>query len=466
MRSGLQEQVAHELASRFEAVGIRYAVVHGLEHYPAFPHRDLDLLVHDHQVERAVDEAQRHFESRQLRFVAQRRINGSCWCFVAAPDARAVCEFDLIPRLRWGPAILVNGPHPLSTIGIFRVDPWASFVKRVLIQLLGGNIAKLVTRLDELALSDAERQHVPEMLAGYLGKQLAATLINTIDGRDIRNLRVMIPTLRRAIATRSLLRRPGSIVPATVDWIRNELSVSPFAKPIVPIVAIVGVDGVGKSTLVGAVKRELMDRLPILDVEIRHWRPSFLRSLKRLLNRRHGPDTGEAVPPRRSPGHGQLLRLAYYALDFWIGGWWRDRRAAVRLIAVVYDRCILDMIVDPVRFGLKSAFGVRFVRRIVPGPDLVVLLHDDPDRIRARKSELEVEEISHQQSAWLALAAQGNVHVVLSAQEPRHVLATTVVDHLIDRFFGHSSQHSRVPLVHSTDDRVAPASIAGSGRCE
>ena len=187
MRSGLQEQVAHELASRFEAVGIRYAVVHGLEHYPAFPHRDLDLLVHDHQVERAVDEAQRHFESRQLRFVAQRRINGSCWCFVAARGAGAVCEFDLIPRLRWGPAILVNGPHPLSTIGIFRVDPWASFVKRVLIQLLGGNIAKLATRLDELALSDAERQHVPEMLAGYLGKQLAGTLINTIDGRDIRS---------------------------------------------------------------------------------------------------------------------------------------------------------------------------------------------------------------------------------------------------------------------------------------
>jgi thymidylate kinase len=466
MRSELQSRIAHELAHRFEAVGIRYAVVHGLEHYPAFPNRDLDLLVHDDQVEGAIDEAQRHFESQQLRFVAQRRINGSCWCFVAAPGVSTVCEFDLIPRLRWGPAILVNGPRPLSTIGIFRVDPWASFVKRVLIQLLGGNIAKLARRPDELALSDAEREHVPEMLAGYLGQPLAATLIKTIDGRDIDNLRVMVPALRRAVTTRSLLRRPGSIVPATVDWIRNELSVSPFAKPIVPVVAIVGVDGVGKSTLVDGVQRELRDRLPILDVETRHWRPSLLRSLRRLLNRQQGPEAGEAVPPRRSPGHGQLLRLAYYALDFWIGGWWRDRRAAVRLIAVVYDRCILDMIVDPVRFGLRSAFGVRFVHRIVPAPDLVVLLHDDPDRIRARKSELEVAEISHQQSAWLALAAQGDVHVVLSAQEPRHALAARVVDHVIDRFFGHASQHGPVSLVHAIDDRVVPASTARNGRCE
>ena len=103
---------------------------------------------------------------------------------------------------------------------------------------------------------------------------------------------------------------------------------------------------------------------------------------------------------------------------------------------MVYDRCALDMLVDPLRFGLTNSAGVSLVRRLAPGPDLVVLLHDSVERIQARKNELEAAEIDRQQAAWLALAEKGEVHLVLRVQAPPEALAVRVVDHVIDRFFG------------------------------
>lgn len=428
-------QIATELARVFGEAGISYAFIHGLERFPACVGRDLDVLVpHDH-VARAIASAERHFRGRQWRFVAHRRLNGSAWCFVAPPLGRTVFEFDLVPRLRWGPAIFVDQPTSLSRHGAFNVDAWATFVKRVLVQLLGGNIAKLEEAPHDLALGDDERDHVQRMLPRFLGQPLAESLLRAVDARDIGELRRLVPRLRKAVLLHSLMR-PGSMLPATADWIRNELAVSPIARRVIPVLAIVGVDGVGKSTLVGHLTRELRERLPVIDVVTRHWRPSLIPRLGRLL-RGHAPiDDGVPAPPRRSPGRFGMLRLAYYAVDFCIGGWWRDRPAAAQLRAIVYDRCILDMLIDPVRFGLKTSFGVNLVRRIAGGPEFVVLLHDNPLRVSARKRELHVSEITEQQSRWRALAARGDVHLVLTVDEPPEILATKVVDGLIDRFFG------------------------------
>ena len=461
MSAELQERVAYELALAFEAAGVRHAFIHGLERFPAFTSRDLDLLVPSDQIENAVAAAERHFRSSGHRFVSHRRINGSCWCFVAASAGRTVCEFDLVPRLRWGPAILADEPRALSRIGPFRVDPWAGFVKRVLVQLLGGNIAKLSRRHEELALSDSERLHVPAVLSAYVGVTLAEMTMSAIDERDLNRLRNLIPRLRRSVVARCVTRRPRRLLAATVDWARNELAASPIARPIVPLLAVVGVDGVGKSTLVEHVRVQLRERLPVLDVQTRHWRPSLIPPLKQVVRGRFTADPSPAQPPRRSPGRGQLLRLAYYGVDFCIGGWWRDRRASAGLVAVVYDRCLLDMLVDPVRFGLTSTAGVRCIRRIAPAPDVVVLLHDDPDEIHARKGELDVREIARQQAEWLALAAAGEVHVVLSAREPVDVLAARVVDHVIDRFLGQSNPRGSASLVHAMDGVRGPTTGRG-----
>jgi hypothetical protein len=432
-------QVARELAGSLDAAGINYAFIHGLERFPAAMGRDLDLLVQHDQMDRAVLGAMRHFRGQKWHFVAHRRLNGHYWCFVAPPDRRIVCEFDLIPCLRWGPAILVDRPHPVAGIEHFKTDPWASFVKRVLLQLLSGNTAKLHKRPEELVIADVERAVVRRSLADFVGEGLSTSLIRAIELRDFDALPSLIPSLRRAVVLRSIRQHPGAALGSVLDWARNEFAASPLAKPIVPILGIVGVDGVGKSSLLHHVEREIRARLPVLDVQTRHWRPRILPSLGRLVGKERPGEDLIARPPRRSPGRGQFLRIAYYGVDYCIGAW-RDRHAAARLIAVVYDRCALDMLVDPWRFGFKTSRGVGLVRRLARGPQLVVLLHDSRERIRARKSELEPEEIDRQQAAWLALAEKGEIHLVLRVEAPPDILAVRVVDQVIDRLFGVESE--------------------------
>jgi len=428
-------QIARELADTFDAAQINYAFIHGLERFPAEMGRDLDLLVQRDQINDAVTAAMRHFHAKNWHFVAHRRMDWPVVCFVAPPDRGIVFEFDLLSRLRWGPVIFVDRPGALGRIDTFKVDPWASFVKRVLIQLLSGNTTKLEQRPDELSITIVERSVLGRVLPDYFGKAVTNSLIRAVDDRDFQALRSLIPSLRRAAIVLSVRRRPGSALASVLDWARNELFVSMFCRRIVPVLGIVGVDGVGKSSLLHHVETEIRTRLPVLAVETRHWRPRVLPPLSRLLGRDDLWEAGIARPPRRSPGRGQFLRIAYYGIDYCIGAW-RDKRAAAQLTAVVYDRCVLDMLVDPLRFGLKNSAGISLVRRLARGPDLVVLLLDNVERIRARKSELEAAEINRQQAAWIALAQKGEVHLVLRVQGPPEALAPQVVDHMIDRFFG------------------------------
>jgi hypothetical protein len=128
--------------------------------------------------------------------------------------------------------------------------------------------------------------------------------------------------------------------------------------------------------------------------------------------------------------------VLYYSLDFWLGGWWKDRPAVSQLRAVVYDRCALDMQVDPLRFGLPQTLLTRIAVRLLPTPDLVVLLTDTPDRIHARKGELSCGEIERQQAEWLALATQGKVHHVVTVAGSPHEVAREIADYVVDRFAG------------------------------
>ena len=151
-------------------------------------------------------------------------------------------------------------------------------------------------------------------------------------------------------------------------------------------IALVGPDGVGKSTAIGILQQWFHEELPQVSFEVRQWRPSLLPDLGVFIGKPSTPV--KKTPPRRKPGHFHLVRLFYYFLDFLIGAWWKDRVRAPAASLIVYDRCALDMYVDPVRFALRSRFGTRLLWKLTPRPDLVVLVYDDPERIWQRKREL------------------------------------------------------------------------------
>ncbi len=195
------------------------------------------------------------------------------------------------------------------------------------------------------------------------------------------------------------------------------------------VVAIVGPDGTGKSTTIDEIRKQLACAGSDVSRITRHWRPDLLPALGQLGGKER-VEVQFGGPPRRSPGRFQFLRLAYYGLDFIAGHLLKDNVEKKKNRVVLYDRCALDMHVDPVRYGLKSSRGTRLLWRAVPRPDAIVLLYDAPGRILARKAELSRSELERQFAVWIKLAAERQVDAVVRVNSSPREIARRITSYL------------------------------------
>ena len=191
-----------------------------------------------------------------------------------------------------------------------------------------------------------------------------------------------------------------------------------YLKPSGVVVAILGTDGAGKSTVINAI-------LPALNaathnaVVVQHLRPTLLPPLARLKGKKHLPAGPVLEPHGSSPSGtlGSLFRMVYLTLDYLFGYWlWTRPKIAKQPTVVIFDRYAYDMALDPRRFriGMSSRVAGWFAA-LVPKPDLIICLHGDPEIIAARKGELPVEETKQQVNALREFARH----------EPRAVLIST-----------------------------------------
>ncbi|MCA1685043.1 MAG: thymidylate kinase-like protein, partial [Planctomycetia bacterium] len=108
--------------------------------------------------------------------------------------------------------------------------------------------------------------------------------------------------------------------------------------------------------------------------------------------------------------------------------------ALARFTLVLYDRHLVDTLVDPKRYRYTGpAWLLRLIWRLIPKPDLVILLDAPADVIRSRKQEVPPEETRRQCEAYRSLVgAMPNGHVVDAARPPEQVAAD--VDGIILRY--------------------------------
>jgi thymidylate kinase len=194
------------------------------------------------------------------------------------------------------------------------------------------------------------------------------------------------------------------------------------------IVAILGVDGVGKSTVISAIKPVLEDTTHCT-VEIKHLRPGLLPPLARLKGLQ-ATQIGPVLDPHGSTPSGvvgSVFRLSYLTMDYVLGYWLLLRpMIAKNPTIILFDRYCYDMALDPRRFRLGiSRRVVDLFIRLIPKPDVVVCLHAEPEAILARKQELPLAEITRQVNALRELAQR----------EPRAILVSTEgrIDEVRDR---------------------------------
>lgn len=234
-----------------------------------------------------------------------------------------------------------------------------------------------------------------------------------LSSASLKECRTECQRLRRGFLHASFSRRPlySVLEHMAYEWSKFRR----YIKPPGIVVAILGVDGAGKSSVIN-------DILPILGaathnrVVVQHLRPGLLPPLRRLKFGER-PYSGPVVAPHESAPSGvigSLARLSYLTFDYVIGYWlWTRPKIAKQPTVVIFDRYAYDLVVDPRRFRIALSRGIRrCFAAFAPRPDLFVCLHGDPEKITARKNELSLDE-TWRQVEELRFFARSDLRAVL-----------------------------------------------------
>ncbi|MEF8698643.1 MAG: hypothetical protein V5B33_04810 [Candidatus Accumulibacter sp. UW20] len=248
-----------------------------------------------------------------------------------------------------------------------------------------------------------------------LGSRAASYLADVLNGTSPSEIAARARKFRFFVITEALARTPFRFLFLRVG--HEFFRLRRFFRPPGAVVAILGVDGAGKSTVIQAILPSLKAATHNA-VFVLHLRPGLLPPLARLKGRKETP-AGIIVEPHGSKPSGflgSLGRLVYLSLDYLLGYWLIIRpRIAKRPAIVIFDRYAYDMGLDPSRFRIGVPGWVAgWFAALVPQPDLIICLHGSPEIIAARKRELPLEETRRQVEALRAFVARRSRAVLIA----------------------------------------------------
>jgi O-antigen/teichoic acid export membrane protein/thymidylate kinase len=178
-------------------------------------------------------------------------------------------------------------------------------------------------------------------------------------------------------------------------------------------VALLGPDGVGKSTFAWELAHALRPVFPVH--RIFQWRPQVLKP-------RPGTPPGVFVSPHSDPVHGTLesiARLAAVLLDYWTAQYFIIKPMLAQSGVVIWDRSLHDLVVDYKRYRYGGPMWVaRKATKLLPGGEWVFLVLEAEEKtILLRKQEVEAEELHRQCGEYHQLAGElPNARIVRTDQ--------------------------------------------------
>lgn len=255
-----------------------------------------------------------------------------------------------------------------------------------------------------------------EVLAAAFGAPWARRLYRCARAGAPEQAAQWTRSLQRRLWWRSFRKRPAATASGWLARITAEITLR--IRPPVPWLAVLGPDGSGKSSVLDA----LAERLSSYEITRGHWRPGLLLpwdSSADAIN----PDP-HGTPARGMPA--SAVKIFFLLADWLLGYWTRIANLRSKCHFVLFDRHYVDLLIDPRRYRFRHPMWLaRLGARLVPKPDLFIVLDAPPDVLQQRKQEVPAAETARQRDAYRALADRLPNVAVVNANRP---LAAVVDD--------------------------------------
>ena len=265
---------------------------------------------------------------------------------------------------------------------------------------------KLKERYGNL-ISEVRLSHRDELFKGLVavcGENKAKQVWEFLENNRLEEVLLLRKKLRWYFVTKCFLT---NFIGHLIDWFDMARIIGVrLIKPPGMMIAFIGPDGAGKSTLIHALCGELEKSFP--DIKKKHLRPRLLPDLGQLKAGNNSKKNGKTEWEIRQEKPGRissLIRLTYYFLDYIVGYWCKIRPLLAQGKIVIFDRYFYDYIVDPFSKNINLPTVLpKFLLHFVPKPHITIALLNTPEIIYSRKNEIPIDEIARQIRAIETLA--------------------------------------------------------------
>lgn len=450
MRDHCKAELFQDTLGTLEESGHRLCVLHGYKDYPEHINSDVDIL--------SEDPAQIPYilSGRNASTVVQAtrtRASAAFWYVVCkwCADGPAFITLHVCADCRRHGRVFLKGEDFLKHSRRFKFfnvpAPDLEFTEYLIKKLTKGSLnTDHGKRLSELYQEDPAG--CGRRLAGLFAETDARIVVEAAKSGNWNPVRDNTEDFRRAMIEKMDREKPREVrrnrLGDSLGRVKRALQPAPGL-----MVALLGVDGAGKSTVMAQLERDLAPAF--WSVKRYHGRAleSPLRWTKRVRRQRQlrkreleeAAANPHVVPvsrdPHAKPSKGlafSLVKLGLWWTDYTFLGYLKDVYPRLRRSGLVlFDRYYQDLLVDPRRHRYGGPLWLaQFVGRFFPRPDLVILLDAPPEVLHSRKQEVPLEETTRQRKIYLEMVRDLSNGYVVDASKPAHEAAAKAEKIILD----------------------------------
>lgn len=430
----------NEYFERLKKDNVAFCVLSGYQKFPeVIADTDVDIIFLKYDFVKAEDVLKSTFKNKGFCYFSNHKFKGRhTYIFYSFGENGIIKEslkIDLFVNFEFRGRVFLNSYEIIGNIIPYENVYIPSIVHKNIMSILkgimkGGSawekyLPKIQTGLKEskFEISVLLQRIFKEKTVDFLMLNLSKGRIDKIE--QVRK-KLIVETY-----THSLLRSPITFI---LNLLGHYLIMGARGlRPPRYMFALLGPDGVGKSTLTSHIKSDLIEMLKVdLDQSKSfHIRPKLFPTITQLFKSRGISDKNPTKTYNAWQSNSFFIsfcRLFFFWTDYVLGYFVKILPELIKYNVVVLDRYYYDILIDPLRYKIKLPYRIlKMFYLLLPKPEVVFFLNAPPETIRQRKQELTIPQIERLLEKYRNLTSEFDNICITDATRSPDVISKEIV---------------------------------------